>query len=76
MLKQAVGSLGFNHDLHQTYEAYQLAVKDQIARQLARLPEERQHAYAEVEIARKVRASFKYQKFFCTGILEKHANVF
>ena len=60
MLKQAVGHLGFNHDLHQTHEAYQQAVKDKIACQLARLPEEQQHAYAEIEIARKVRASFKY----------------
>ena len=71
MLKKAISSIGFNGDLLQAYEAFQKAVRDEVWRQVARL--QNPHAGAVQAIQEKVRNNFKFLKFFCKGILEKHA---
>ena len=79
MLKTALGRIGYNDDLIQTYEAYQQAIRDEISRQCAQLPPDLsdfERAFAIQRIIEKVNSSFKFQKFFCQGILKKHAKVF
>ena len=49
-------------------------MRDEVWRQVARL--QNPHAGAVQAIQEKVRNNFKFQKFFCKGILEKHAKVF
>ena len=77
MRKNAVGAISYNEDLLQTHAAFQQALQDEIKRQLARLtPEERQNEFIVKMLKERVRKNFKYQKFFCRGILDKYAKTY
>ena len=77
MLKNAVGAIGYNDDLLQTHEAFQQALQDEIKRQLARLsPDEQKNEFIVRLLKERVRKNFKYQKFFCRGILDKYAKTY
>lgn len=75
MLKRASERIGFSNDLSKTYDAFQEALQYAISRRLARFSENADAAavqHAQQEVVKK----FKFQKFFCTGILLKHAKIF
>ena len=76
MLKDYLGKRGYDDDLLTVYHAFQEAIQQEIWKQcIRRLPQVSEAARAEVrkEIEKKVRETFRWQKFLSKGILQKHA---
>ena len=75
-LKNVLKSLGYKEDFLEPYHKFQAAIEDLIQSKCQNLPVDisaLERKDAEWEIRDSVMTSFKWQRFFSGGILEKHA---
>ena len=58
MLKNSLGRLGYDDNLHTVYLAFQKAIEEEIQRQISKIPEECRDGFAIEEISNKVKSIF------------------
>ena len=81
MLKDSLGKVGYDDDLLNVYNAFHEALKEEVFKQVAKkqkeLGEADQLAASVIEaIEKRVRDSFRWQKFLSKDILKNHAQNF